>query len=97
LKIGYLRQGMHNHPDIEQLSLCRDGLLSEVDGRIVRDHLGWCLACARLNRQLADVASRLADTRMPPMPNQVTTRIDQALTAEAVGRRPAFTAPSGTV
>jgi hypothetical protein len=78
---------MTPHVGAEALARYREGDLSGRKSARIRAHLAGCPRCTALDEDLAGVSAMLASAPMPVMPDQVTARIQAALTAEAA--RPA--------
>jgi hypothetical protein len=80
------RSAQGNHPDAEQISLCRDGGLARDHAAVIRAHVASCLGCQRLDSRLSELRTLVGQTVAPPMPAELSARIDQALTAEQAHR-----------
>lgn len=78
---------MTPHVGAEALARYREGDLSRRKSARIRVHLAGCPRCTALDEDLAGVSAMLASAPVPVMPEQVTARIQAALTAEAT--RPA--------
>ena len=79
---------MRGHADAATLAAFREELLSARKAAQVSAHLAACPRCAALEAQLAEVTTLLNRATAPPMPDALTARIQAALAAEAVARRP---------
>lgn len=80
------------HPDLDTLAAYTGGFLDRRQAS-VRSHLADCPACRRRAERLADVGRVLAEASPPPMPADVTARIDDALAAEESARKVAMPPP----
>jgi hypothetical protein len=83
---------MTRHIRAEALARYREGDLGSRKAARIRAHLAGCARCAALDEDLAGVTSLLASAPAPPMPDQVTARIQAALMAEAARPAPAAAA-----
>ncbi|MFF5495877.1 anti-sigma factor family protein [Streptomyces aquilus] len=73
------------HPDVAELSELTEGLLTPTRSADVRRHLDECELCADVHASLEEIRGLLGSLPGPPrMPDDVATRIDAALTAEAL-------------
>ncbi|MYY12494.1 hypothetical protein GT204_27225 [Streptomyces sp. SID4919] len=73
------------HPGVEELSDLTEGLLSLGRATDLRLHLTGCGDCADLYASLEEIRDLLSDVPdTGPMPDDVITRIDLALAAEAM-------------
>ena len=79
------------HVGATALARYREGDLGSRKSARIRAHLAACPRCAALDADLAGVTALLARAPVPAMPDQVTTRIQAALRAEAAS------APAGAV
>ncbi|HEV2375365.1 MAG TPA: hypothetical protein VGS19_24795 [Streptosporangiaceae bacterium] len=77
---------MRGHPDPDTLAAFREQLLHRRRAARVAAHLSGCPRCAAADAGLAQVSTLLASVTMPPMPAELTTRIESALAAEAATR-----------
>src|SRR6202020_641934 len=77
---------MTRHVGAEALARYREGDLGGRRSSRIRAHLAGCARCAALDEDLAGVSAMLASAPRPAMPEQVTTRIQAALMAEAARR-----------
>lgn len=85
---------MTEHFDAGTLAMAREGLLDDTEAAQVRAHLAACASCRREDTQLALVTQILATAPAPPMPPELSARIEAALAAEAAAR-PAGAAAGG--
>jgi hypothetical protein len=74
---------MSRHIHAEVLARYRSGDLGERRSRRVRAHLAGCHRCATASSGLAEVSPLLRAAAAPPMPADITARIEAALAAEA--------------
>jgi hypothetical protein len=74
---------MSRHIHAEVLARYRSGDLGERRSRRVRAHLAGCRRCATASSGLAEVSHLLRAAAAPPMPADITARIEAALAAEA--------------
>lgn len=73
------------HPHVEELSDLSEGLLAPSRTTDVRRHLDDCTPCADVYGSLEEIRGLLGTLPGPPrMPDDVASRIDAALTAEAL-------------
>lgn len=73
------------HPDVEELSDLSEGLLPPSRTADVRRHLDDCVLCTDVYDSLEDIRGLLGTLPGPVrMPDDVASRIDAALAAEAV-------------
>lgn len=79
---------MTRHVGVTALARYREGDLGSRKSARIRAHLAACPRCAALDEDLAGVPALLARAPAPAMPDQVTTRIQAVLRAEAA-RAPA--------
>ncbi|MGR6971546.1 anti-sigma factor family protein [Streptomyces cynarae] len=76
---------MAGHPDVEELSDLSEGLLPPSRVEDVRRHLDECPLCADVYDSLGEIRGLLGTVPGPPrMPDDVVSRIDAALAAEAL-------------
>lgn len=76
---------MAGHPDVEELSDLSEGLLPPSRTADVRRHLDECPLCADVYDSLEEIRGLLGTLPGPPrMPDDVASRIDAALAAEAL-------------
>lgn len=80
------------HPDPATLAEFREGTLSGPDAARVRSHVAGCPGCASASGRLGDVTALLANAPVPPIPPEVSARIQAAIAAEATARTAAATA-----
>jgi hypothetical protein len=74
---------MSRHIHAEVLARYRNGDLGERRTRRVRAHVAGCDRCAAASSGLAEVSQLLRAAAAPPMPTDITARIEAALAAEA--------------
>lgn len=73
------------HPEVEELSDLSEGLLPSARTADVRRHLDYCALCADVYDSLEEIRGLLGTVSGPPrMPDDVASRIDAALAAEAL-------------
>lgn len=85
---------------MEILALYREGAVSAVEAARIDAHLAGCARCSGMGAALTSLASTLAATQLPPMPEAFSIRIQMAITGEsaaraAAGPAPAASAPAG--
>lgn len=85
---------MTSHVDAETLALSAEGLLDDEEERSVRTHVAGCSQCADIQAALGDVPRLLAETPVPPLPESVTGRLDEAIRAERANPAPGGGTPS---
>lgn len=73
---------MNDHADFDIIAAFREGLLDGPASELVGNHLATCPVCAERGAALAHVAARLASAPAPPMPPELSLRLDEALAAE---------------
>ena len=90
---------MTRHIRADKLARYRAGDLGTRESARVRAHLDGCARCTAAADDLAAVSTFLASVPAPPMPEDVTARIEAALAAEAASRAasPAVPAARGPV
>ena len=90
---------MTRHIRADKLAGYRAGDLGTRESARVRAHLDGCARCTAAADDLAAVSTFLASVPAPPMPEDVTARIEAALAAEAASRAasPAVPAARGPV
>ncbi|MET8981632.1 hypothetical protein ABZX85_39170 [Streptomyces sp. NPDC004539] len=77
------------HPDIAELSDLTEGLLTPSRSAELRHHLDDCELCADTHASLEEIRSLLGTFAEPvTMPDDVASRIDAALAAEAASSAP---------
>jgi hypothetical protein len=93
---------MRPHVSAETLAKFRQGGLSPRRNARISAHLSRCSRCSRLNEDLGGVTALLASVHPPPMPDDLTGRIQAALASEAAkrvavpaGSKPAAAAAGG--
>jgi hypothetical protein len=74
------------HVSAETMAQFRQGDLSVRRSSRVSTHLASCDRCSALNGDLGRVATLLASTQRPRMPDEVTARMQAALAAESAAR-----------
>jgi hypothetical protein len=74
------------HPDALDLAEYAEGLLDPDRQSAVDHHVRDCLDCTQVLADLDELPDALAQAPMPPMPDDVAARIDQAIAAESTGR-----------
>ena len=73
------------HPDVEEISDLTEGLLPPSRTTDVQRHLDECELCADVHASLEEIRGLLGTMPGPPrMPDDVASRIDAALAAEAL-------------
>ena len=73
------------HPDTEEISAFREGVLPEGRSRQVRSHIAACSRCAEVEGSLSGIQELLGEFSGPvQMPADIAERIEAALTAEAL-------------
>ena len=73
------------HPDVAEISDLTEGLLPPSRTTDVRRHLDECELCADVHASLEEIRGLLGTMPGPPrMPDDVASRIDAALAAEAL-------------
>jgi len=90
---------MTRHIRADKLARYRAGDLGTRQSARVRAHLDGCARCTATADDLAAVSTFLASVPAPPMPDDITARIEAALAAEAASRAasPAVPAARGPV
>ena len=90
---------MTRHIRADKLARYRAGDLGTRQSARVRAHLDGCARCTATADDLAAISTILASVPAPPMPEDVTARIEAALAAEAASRAasPAVPAARGPV
>jgi hypothetical protein len=73
----------HKHPSANQLASLAVGELRPRRAAKVRAHAAQCEQCTRVCEQLKAVRANLASAPYPPMPADVSARIDSAISREA--------------
>jgi hypothetical protein len=82
---------MTGHLDADTLAEYREGLLGRRRSARIRAHLSGCSHCSAADRDLAEVTTLLAAAPAPRMPDELASRLQGVLAAEAAART---TAPS---
>jgi hypothetical protein len=90
---------MTRHIRADKLAGYRAGDLGTRESARVRAHLDGCARCTAAADDLAAVSTFLASVPAPPMPDDITARIEAALATEAASRAasPAVPAARGPV
>jgi hypothetical protein len=90
---------MTRHIRADKLAGYRAGDLGTRESARVRAHLDGCARCTAAAEDLAAVSAFLASVPAPPMPDDITARIEAALATEAASRAasPAVPAARGPV
>ncbi len=77
--------GTDEHPEVSEISAFTEGILPPERSADLRGHLTHCLLCADVRDSLNEIRSLLGTLPGPPrMPEEVASRIDAALAAEAL-------------
>ncbi|AXK36581.1 zf-HC2 domain-containing protein [Streptomyces armeniacus] len=77
--------GTDEHPEVAEISALAEGQLTPERGAAVRAHLADCALCTDVRASLDDIRGLLGTLPGPPrMPEDVASRIDAALAAEAL-------------
>jgi hypothetical protein len=84
---------MRPHVSAETLARYRQGDLSPRRSARIGAHLAKCSRCSELNEDLGGVTTLLASVHPPPVPQDLTARIQSALATEAARR---VTLPAGS-
>jgi hypothetical protein len=84
---------MRPHVSAETLARYRQGDLSPGRSARIGAHLSGCSRCSELNEDLGGVTTLLASVHPPPIPDDLTARIQSALATEAAKR---LTVPAGS-
>jgi len=74
---------MAGHPDPGALAEWREGLPGRWRSARLRAHLARCSHCAAIDRDLTRITAALAAAPVPPMPDRVVARLEDALAAQA--------------
>lgn len=77
---------MRPHVSAETLARYRQGDLSPRRVSRIGAHLSECARCSELNEDLGGVTTLLASVNPPPIPHDLTARIQSALATEAAKR-----------
>lgn len=85
---------MTRHIRADKLARYRAGELGTRESARVRAHLDGCARCTAAADDLAAVSTLLASVPAPPMPDDITARIEAALAAEAASRAASPAAPA---
>lgn len=77
--------GMDDHPEVDEISAFTEGQLTPERSTAVREHLAACALCADVRDSLDGIRELLGTVPGPSrMPEDVASRIDAALAAEAL-------------
>lgn len=77
--------GTDDHPEVDEISAFTEGQLAPERSTAVREHLAACALCADVRASLDDIRGLLGTVPGPSrMPEDVASRIDAALAAEAL-------------
>ncbi len=72
------------HPDVAEIADLSEGLLPAPRATVIRRHVESCALCADVYTSLEEIQGLLGSLPAPPpMPDDVASRIDAALTAKA--------------
>jgi Putative zinc-finger len=74
------------HVSAEILALYREGAVSAAEAARIDAHLVGCARCSGMDAALTSLASMLAATQLPPMPEAFSIRIQMAITGESAAR-----------
>jgi hypothetical protein len=77
---------MTRHIGTALLASYRDDDVGRRRAARIRAHLADCSRCAGVSADLAAVTAMLADVRVPPIPDRLATRLQDALAAESSQR-----------
>lgn len=88
---------MTRHVDVETLARYRDGDLHGWQAWRIRAHLASCGECREVIAELGQVTALLASVPEPPMPDDLSARIQGALAREAALRAASAPARPATV
>ena len=72
------------HPEVAEVSAYAEGILPPDESAKVRAHLAECTLCEDVLTSLQDIRAALGSLPIPKMPEDVASRIDAALAAEAL-------------
>lgn len=72
------------HLDYDVLADLAEGLLADDDAASASEHLDGCTECRERSAEVADVSALLADIPVPPIPDDLAARIDDAIRAESM-------------
>ncbi|NGN63892.1 hypothetical protein G5C51_08230 [Streptomyces sp. A7024] len=82
------------HPEVADISALAEGLLPPEQSSAVRAHLAECDVCADIEASLDEIRGLLGNLPGPAaMPEDIATRIDAALAAEALVSRETASGP----
>jgi hypothetical protein len=87
---------VRRHVSAEVIALLREGEVSARKAGRITAHLSACADCAGTDSDLAAVSGMLAAVQLPPMPDNITERLQLAIAGEATART-AASAVSGAV
>jgi hypothetical protein len=82
---------MRGHVNAEALALCREGLLGKRRTARIDMHVSRCPRCAEVDARLDALPALLALTPVPPMPAELTARLNGVIAAEARDTAPRTT------
>jgi hypothetical protein len=77
------------HPSADQLAKLAVGELRPCKVAKIQAHVAQCEQCTRMSQQLNAIAAILASASYPPMPQNLTARIESAISSEARQREAA--------
>jgi hypothetical protein len=77
---------MRPHVSAETMARYRQGDLNQRRASHIGTHLAGCDRCSALNEDLGGVTTLLASASPPPMPDDLTARITNAIAAESARR-----------
>ena len=77
---------MTGHLDADTLAEYREGLLGRRRSARIRAHLSGCSHCSAADHDLAEVTTLLAAAPAPRMPDELASRLQGVLAAEAAAR-----------
>jgi len=84
---------MRPHVSAETMARYRQGDLNQRRTSLIGTHLAGCDRCSALNEDLGGVTTLLASASPPPMPDDLTARITNAIAAESARRAAAPQTP----
>src|SRR5262245_398984 len=82
----------HKHPNADHLASLAVGELRPRKAAKIQAHVAQCEQCARDCEQLNAIAAILASASYPPMPENLSARIESAISSEARQRLAAMPA-----
>jgi anti-sigma factor ChrR (cupin superfamily) len=77
---------MSRHASAEELASLDLGGLKPRKAAKIRAHVAGCAQCTQLNSQMSALPATLASVSYPPMPANMSARVDNALAAESAHR-----------